>query len=563
MTPAPSPASSSVVPQGPAALSRTGSSAIRGPSAPGTSRAQAATRADRAATGQGRRGGDGFATVLAAVQEDERAGGVQEAGPAGPACAARPDTEAERASASEAPVHEAPAALSDVSAAPPQTPWLLLAFGSGTVARGGSGDDVTLRLQEPGPDDIPAGTDTRDLPTETMPGLTSGVAAVPEAMPDQLAGLPAAPSVGAPSHASIAPRGALAPSTPTDVAASGAVVAATQRPVSTGAASAAVSEPDGQLAPDALFAAGPDVVTRQDMPSRRDLIPADNAALQAQGSSTDRLMVATGSDLGETSQRVRAAVLGVSGTPPADPPPPTDVQMAPVPGASPAAARAATLLAHALGQPGPAGDVGRADSVRSLASEVLATVPSTGQPAVRATEALLRFAQSGVGPSRAASDADGAVPFGLAAATAPVVPVLHDLSPSTPATAVPLPPAVGDQVLHQVVSSLKMQWKDGIGEAKLHLRPDALGAVSVSLRVEAGAVTAVVRADSPQVQEWVVQHQQTLRQQMEAAGLRLDELVVTPDDQPQNGRQKEAPPEQRRRQPAAPAADTPTFEQLL
>ena len=112
----------------------------------------------------------------------------------------------------------------------------------------------------------------------------------------------------------------------------------------------------------------------------------------------------------------------------------------------------------------------------------------------------------------------------------------------------PLAPSVGDQVLHQVVSSLKMQWKDGIGEAKLHLRPDALGAVSVSLRVEAGAVTAVVRADSPQVQEWVVQHQQTLRQQMEAAGLRLDELVVTPDDQPQGGR-----PEGR----AARAASTP------
>ena len=156
-------------------------------------------------------------------------------------------------------------------------------------------------------------------------------------------------------------------------------------------------------------------------------------------------------------------------------------------------------------------------------------------------------------------------PFGLAtAATPPVVPVLHDLSPSVTAPAVPLAPSVRDQVLHEVVSSLKMQWKEGIGEAKLHLRPDALGAVSVSLRVEAGAVTAVVRADSPQVQEWVLQHQQTLRQQMEAAGLRLDELVVTPDDQPQAVAR-------RKRRPSRAAASPPNhrstprqfFHQLL
>jgi hypothetical protein len=61
-----------------------------------------------------------------------------------------------------------------------------------------------------------------------------------------------------------------------------------------------------------------------------------------------------------------------------------------------------------------------------------------------------------------------------------------------------------------------------------------------------------------------VQHQQTLRQQMEAAGLRLEELVVTPDDQPHGGRQKEAPPEsRRRRRPAEPSTDAQTFDQLL
>ncbi len=137
-------------------------------------------------------------------------------------------------------------------------------------------------------------------------------------------------------------------------------------------------------------------------------------------------------------------------------------------------------------------------------------------------------------------------------------------APSVPtAAAAPLPPAVGEQVATQIVSSLKMQWKDGIGEARLHLRPDALGAVTVLLRVEQGAVTAVVRADSPQVQDWVIQHQQTLRQQMEAAGLRLDDLSVNPDDKQQHQPQHEQPEQRRRRAHRHQAPpDGRTFELL-
>ena len=118
--------------------------------------------------------------------------------------------------------------------------------------------------------------------------------------------------------------------------------------------------------------------------------------------------------------------------------------------------------------------------------------------------------------------------------------------------------------MQQVVSSLKMQWKDGVGEARLHLRPDALGSISVSLRVEGGAVTAVVRAENSQVQEWVLQHQQTLRQQMEAAGLHLDELVVSPDDQRQQAREDASPEPHRRRQRVGArtddGAEVPRFE---
>ncbi len=128
----------------------------------------------------------------------------------------------------------------------------------------------------------------------------------------------------------------------------------------------------------------------------------------------------------------------------------------------------------------------------------------------------------------------------------------------------PLPPAAGESVLHELVSSLRMQWKDGIGEARLQLRPDALGAVSVSLKVEAGVVTAVVRAENAQVQEWVVQHQQTLREQLEGAGLRLDELVVTQDDgRERDGHAQESADQRHRRRRDAVEAGASTFERLL
>ncbi len=140
--------------------------------------------------------------------------------------------------------------------------------------------------------------------------------------------------------------------------------------------------------------------------------------------------------------------------------------------------------------------------------------------------------------------------------------------PLAPAAAAVPPPTVADQVVEQIVASLKMQWKDGVGEAKLHLRPDALGAVTVTLRVEHGAVTAVVRAESAQVQEWVLQHQQSLRQQMEAAGLRLEELVVSPDDQREPKQDEDASPESQRRRPRTPdgrrsGTAMPAFESLV
>ena len=200
-----------------------------------------------------------------------------------------------------------------------------------------------------------------------------------------------------------------------------------------------------------------------------------------------------------------------------------------------------------------------ADAVAATGSAAGAT--SAGAvPVSRAADVLLRLAQA---------DRHGSAGNGPSFHVTPQLATMPAIDlPLTPAAAAVPPPTIADQVVEQVVASLKMQWKDGVGEAKLHLRPDALGAVTVTLRVEHGAVTAVVRAESAQVQEWVLQHQQSLRQQMEAAGLRLEELVVSPDDQREPGHDEDASPESQRRRPRTPdgrrsGADVPTFESLV
>jgi flagellar hook-length control protein FliK len=239
--------------------------------------------------------------------------------------------------------------------------------------------------------------------------------------------------------------------------------------------------------------------------------------------------------------------------------------------AAPVAGQAATRLAQALGRTRPYGMDAAEVALPAAPADVAGANPAgfgaaagLASPSSRPSDIALRLAQAG---GQGASGQEGAPPPSLVPAIAPpatAAPPAAAMAQAGPVSPT-LPPEVADQVIQQVVSSLKMQWKDGVGEARLHLRPDALGSVSVSLRVEGGAVTAVVRAENPQVQEWVLQHQQTLRQQMEAAGLHLDEFVVSPDDQRQQSREDSSPDPQRRRPRPARSDDSteaPRFELL-
>ena len=99
----------------------------------------------------------------------------------------------------------------------------------------------------------------------------------------------------------------------------------------------------------------------------------------------------------------------------------------------------------------------------------------------------------------------------------------------------------------QVVRAVHLQWRQGIGEARLQLKPDHLGHLTVTLRVEAGLVTAVLRSESRLAMERIEANQHELRAALEQQGLRLDRLVVAVDPDARGRRQPDAPPRSERR----------------
>jgi flagellar hook-length control protein FliK len=117
-------------------------------------------------------------------------------------------------------------------------------------------------------------------------------------------------------------------------------------------------------------------------------------------------------------------------------------------------------------------------------------------------------------------------------------------------------------VVAQLVQSMRVQFRDGIGEAVVKLKPEHLGSVQVSLRIENGAVTATVQADVASVRQWIESQQETLRTSLAEQGLRLERFVVEPDGERQSARDDAQPREQRRRQQQrrVSAKDHPVFE---
>lgn len=116
------------------------------------------------------------------------------------------------------------------------------------------------------------------------------------------------------------------------------------------------------------------------------------------------------------------------------------------------------------------------------------------------------------------------------------------------------PTVDGQPAGHAIVQSLKVQWRQGGGEARLRLQPEYLGELSLSLRVHGSTVSVVLRSDSPAVRGWIDAHQAELRRALEAQGLVLDRFVIDPDEDPRQSQEPSSDdqaPQRRRRQAAA------------
>jgi flagellar hook-length control protein FliK len=119
--------------------------------------------------------------------------------------------------------------------------------------------------------------------------------------------------------------------------------------------------------------------------------------------------------------------------------------------------------------------------------------------------------------------------------------------PQAPATAASAPTAAvpdqaaaapdGDTAL-QIVQAMRLQFRDGIGDAVVRLKPGHLGEVSISLRVDHQSVSATVHAEVPAVRQWLESQESSLRSGLADQGLHLEKFVVK-EDQPRQG-EKEA-----------------------
>jgi hypothetical protein len=150
---------------------------------------------------------------------------------------------------------------------------------------------------------------------------------------------------------------------------------------------------------------------------------------------------------------------------------------------------------------------------------------------------------------------------GAAADLAPERPTSIDAARAMAGPAMAEPAANGAPLTNALVQSLKLQWRQGGGEARLRLQPEYLGELTVSLRVQGSTVTAVLQCDSPSVRTWIETHQAELRRALEEQGLSLDTLTVDPEGHPQH-QQDQSP--QRDHQPRNWRRGEPgQFEALL
>jgi hypothetical protein len=135
---------------------------------------------------------------------------------------------------------------------------------------------------------------------------------------------------------------------------------------------------------------------------------------------------------------------------------------------------------------------------------------------------------------------------------------------------VPAPVAAQDEpeLPDQIVQSLRLHATSGGGEARVQLRPEYLGELTVRVVVEDGVVTARLEAERPAVREWIERHEVMLRQALGEHGLTLDVLSVSErgssdevlDDRDRENASDREQPDRNRRPRRRADQDEPRFE---
>jgi flagellar hook-length control protein FliK len=127
----------------------------------------------------------------------------------------------------------------------------------------------------------------------------------------------------------------------------------------------------------------------------------------------------------------------------------------------------------------------------------------------------------------------------FAAKLAPVV--TAEVASTTP------PSSHDSENINRLVHTMRVQVRDNVSEATISLRPEHLGEVKISIKVEGNSVTAVVHAESAGVREWLQTHEAALRSGLAEQGLQLDRLVV--DAEKPAEERGDSPRQQQQQQP--------------
>ncbi|MGE3508780.1 MAG: flagellar hook-length control protein FliK [Vicinamibacterales bacterium] len=199
--------------------------------------------------------------------------------------------------------------------------------------------------------------------------------------------------------------------------------------------------------------------------------------------------------------------------------------------------------------------VPHAQLTRSLAAQLRAeeqTARPEAGPTRRVPDAeegrpTARFAPSR-GPEAFPAPIAAPIPLTVASST-------RSFTVEAPAMPQAMAADTGEGLPSQIVQAMRLQWHGSGGDARIRLQPHYLGELTISLKVEQGAVIAYLAASQSDVRQWIESNESLLRHTLAQHDLRLERLVVTedePDRPSEHGSRREAqddqrPPSRRRR----------------